>query len=64
MNHRQRGKKIGATLIAILIISIVTLTVAYAALSDTLSIQGSAKVNASNWDIKLNNSTIKTNSSS
>ena len=62
MNHRQRGKKIGATLIAILIISIVTLTVAYAALSETLSIQGSAKVNASNWNIKLENSTSQTNS--
>ena len=62
MNHRQRGKKIGATLIAILIISIVTLTVAYAALSETLSIQGSAQVNASTWNIKLNNSTTKTNS--
>lgn len=61
MNHRQRGKKIGATLIAILIISIVTLTVAYAALSETLSIQGSAKVNASYWDIKLNNSASKQN---
>ena len=62
IRYSKKGKKIGATLIAILIISIVTLTVAYAALSETLSIQGSAKVNASNWDIKLNNSTIKTNS--
>ena len=62
IRYSKRGKKIGATLIAILIISIVTLTVAYAALSETLSIQGSAKVNASNWDINLNNSTIKTNS--
>ena len=61
MNHRQRGKKIGATLITILIISIVTLTVAYAALSETLTISGSGTVNASNWDIKLNNSTTKTN---
>ena len=61
MNHRQRGKKIGATLIAILIISIVTLTVAYAALSETLSIQGSAQVNSSTWDIKLENSTSQTN---
>lgn len=62
VRYSKRGKKIGVTLIAILIISIVTLTVAYAALSETLSIQGSAKVNASNWNIKLNNSTIKTNS--
>ena len=62
IRYSKRGKKIGATLIAILIISIVTLTVAYAALSETLSIQGSAKVNASNWDINLNNSTTRTNS--
>lgn len=62
IRYSKRGKKIGATLIAILIISIVSLTVAYAALSETLSIQGSAKVNASNWDINLNNSTTKTNS--
>lgn len=61
IRYSKRGKKIGATLIAILIISIVTLTVAYAALSETLSIQGSAKVNASNWDIKLGNSTSQTN---
>ena len=62
IRYSKRGKKIGVTLIAILIISIVTLTVAYAALSETLSIQGSAKVSASNWNIKLNNSTAKTNS--
>ena len=62
IRYSKRGKKIGATLIAILIISIVTLTVAYAALSETLSIQGSAKVNASNWNIKLENSTSQTNS--
>ena len=62
IRYSKRGKKIGATLIAILIISIVTLTVAYAALSETLSIQGSAKVNASNWNINLNNSTTRTNS--
>ena len=62
IRYSKKGKKIGATLIAILIISIVTLTVAYAALSETLSIQGSAKVNASNWDINLNNSTTRTNS--
>lgn len=62
IRYSKRGKKIGATLIAILIISIVTLTVAYAALSETLTISGSGTVNASNWDIKLNNSTTKTNS--
>ena len=61
IHYSKRGKKIGVTLIAILIISIVTLTVAYAALSETLSIQGSAKVNASNWDIKISNSTTYTN---
>ena len=61
IRYSKKGKKIGATLIAILIISIVTLTVAYAALSETLSIQGSAKVNASNWDIKVSNSTTYTN---
>ena len=62
IRYSKRGKKIGVTLIAILIISIVTLTVAYAALSETLSIQGSAQVNASTWDIKLENSTSQTNS--
>lgn len=61
IRYSKRGKKIGVTLIAILIISIVTLTVAYAALSETLTISGSGTVNASNWDIKLNNSTTKTN---
>lgn len=39
----------------LVIVSVFTLSIAYAALSVTLDIVGSAQVNASNWDIHLNN---------
>ena len=42
-------------ILCLVIVSVFTLSIAYAALSVTLNIVGSAQVNASNWDIHLNN---------
>lgn len=62
-NHRQKTKKIASTFILILVVSIISLTIAYAALSETLTISGSGTVNASNWDINVANSTVYSNKS-
>lgn len=42
-------------ILCLVIVSVFTLSIAYAALSVTLNIVGSAQVNASNWDIHLDN---------
>ena len=42
-------------ILCLVVVSVFTLSIAYAALSVTLNIVGSAQVNASNWDIHLNN---------
>ena len=41
--------------LSVLVLSIFTLTMAYAALSTTLNINGQAEVSAANWDIHLDN---------
>lgn len=48
--------------LSILILSIFTLTMAYAALSTTLSIKGQAEVSASAWDIHLDNVVLNSSS--
>ena len=47
-------------LLAVLIVGLVSMTVAYAALSTTLTIKSSAKVNNTKWDIKIDNFTQAT----
>ena len=42
-------------LIAVLIVGLVSMTVAYAAFSTTLTIKSSAKVNNTKWEIKIDN---------
>lgn len=59
---QKQSKKILSTILCIAVISVFSLSIAYAVLSETLTISGSGTVNASNWNIKLNNSTTKTNS--
>ena len=44
-------------LIAVLIVGLVSMTVAYAAFSTTLTISSSAKVNNTKWDVKIKNFT-------
>lgn len=57
LNHRQKTKKLGAAIIAGLIIMIVSVSIAYAALSETLTISGSGKVTSIGWDISIGFST-------
>ena len=49
-------------LLGVLIVGLVSMTVAYAALSTTLSIRGTATVDATNWDIHFANVTNATTS--
>lgn len=58
---RRIDRKFLSTILCIAVISVLTLSIAYAALSDTLTISGTGVVTASNWDITLNNSTANSN---
>lgn len=51
----SRDRKTLYIILSIVLISIFSLTIVYAALSVTLNIQGSAKVSSANWDIHLDN---------
>ena len=51
----SRDRKTLYMILSIVLISIFSLTIVYAALSVTLNIQGSAKVSSANWDIHLDN---------
>lgn len=53
LNHREQKRKIVITSLTIIAISVLSLTIAYAALSETLTISGSGTVTATNWDIRL-----------
>lgn len=49
------NRKVLYTVLGILMASVLTLTVVYAALSTTLNINGNAEVTAASWDIYLDN---------
>ena len=49
-------------ILCVIVILVFTLTIAYAALSAVLTINGSAEVVASNWDIHLENATVRNGS--
>ena len=48
-------RKVMYIILSVLVLSAFTLSIAYAALSTTLNINGNAEVNASSWDIYLDN---------
>lgn len=48
--------------LGIMLISVLSLTVVYAALSQVLNISGSTEIAASNWDIYLDNVIVRTGS--
>ena len=48
--------------LSIVMVSVLTLTVVYAALSTTLQINGQAEVTAANWDIHLDNVVLNSSS--
>lgn len=58
---QNQNRKVLSTILCIAVISVFSLTIAYAVLSETLTISGSGTVNASNWNIAINNSTTSTN---
>ena len=57
-----RDKKALYMILGIVLISVFSLTIVYAALSVTLNITGSTEITASNWDIHLANPTVKSGS--
>ena len=65
MNGRYRhlSRKYLSIMLCFIMIFVFTLTIAYAALSITLNITGTAGVSASNWDIHLENAVVNSNSS-
>ena len=54
-NILNKNRKILYMVLSIAILSILTLTVVYAALSTTLNITGNAEVTAASWDVYLDN---------
>ena len=54
-NLFSRDRKTLYIVLSIVMLSVLTLTVVYAALSTTLNINGNAEVTAANWDIYLDN---------
>lgn len=60
---RQESKRFLMIVFGILLISILGLGIAYAALTTTLNIVGSAKVTAADWDISITNVSIVTEGS-
>ncbi len=51
----EKERKIKVLSVAALLVAVLGLTVAFAALSQTLTINGSATVNTATWDIHFNN---------
>ena len=62
MNDLLRNRKSLYLILTVIIISVFTLSIAYAILSVTLNITGAAEVVASNWDIHLENVKVKSGS--
>ena len=61
-NFLGQGRKTLYMVLSVLVLSIFTLTMVYAALSTTLNINGQAEVNAANWDIHLDNVVLNSSS--
>ena len=51
----EKERKIKVLSVAALLVAVLGLTVAFAALSQTLTINGSATVNTASWDIHFKN---------
>ena len=56
------NRKVLYTVLGIVMVSVLTLTVVYAALSTTLNINGNAEVTAASWDIYLDNVVLNSSS--
>ncbi len=62
VNFNIKDRKILYGILAIVLVSIFTLTIAYAALSVVLTIQGRAQVSSANWNIHLANPRVTSGS--
>ena len=51
----EKERRVKALAIVVLVIAVLGLTIAFAALSQTLTINGSAKLDASKWGLKFEN---------
>ena len=58
LNFNIKDRKVLYGILVIVVVSVFTLTIAYAALSAVLTISGSAQVNAADWDIYLDNAKV------
>ena len=54
MKKKRISKRVLYVILSVMIISVFTLTIAYAVLSTTLNITGSAEISGSSWNIILN----------
>ena len=54
MKKRRTSKRVLYITLSVMIISVFTLTIAYAVLSTTLNITGSAEISGSSWNISIN----------
>lgn len=62
MSSSFKDRKLLLCMLIVLAISIISLSVAYAALSITLNIAGNAEISAASWDIRLGNILVDTGS--
>ena len=58
MNRKNINRKTLSIILCLVLISVLTLTIAYAALNAVLTIQGNAEVTASTWNIYLDNAIL------
>ena len=61
LNFNFKDRKILSVIFCLILVGVCILTIAYAVLSVTLNISGSAQVAASNWDIHFENPVLKYN---
>ena len=64
MRDNIKDKKLLYTMVLILMVSVVSLSVAYAALATTLKIMGTAQITSSTWNIYFSNPVVKSGSTS
>lgn len=62
INFNLKDRKLLMLFLCLVIVSVFTLTIAYAALNAVLNIQGNAEVAGSNWNIYLENAVVKNGS--
>ena len=55
INFNIKDRKILYVILAIVLVSVFTLSIAYAALNEVLTIQGSAQVSSADWDVHFDN---------